>query len=560
MALDLRANTAVDVLIGPFVDSTDGNTTEDGLTLSQADIKLSKNGQALTQKNDVTAAAFDDDGYYNCELDATDTNTEGQLVLIVHESGALPVRHEYNVMAEAAWDSLYVAKDDGFMDVNIKTLGRTDSQETEANNLESACSNYSVTRGLTGTAVPAVAAEAAGGLFTRGSGAGQINQDNNGEIDVDLQRIFGTILSEGGAGRLAAAFIKLFDVVTPVLLASDVMRGTDGANTTVPDAAGVAATPAEVATALTDIKLDHLINSAAAEDEVADNSIIARLAATEGDWSEFNDENHSLEAIRVRGDAAWVTAAGFALASVVGALNNVAADGEVTDADTLMQYLKQLINILIGTPGIGAFPAEAAPANAVSLAEVIRAIHADTSSTLDALIKDVPTVAEFEARSIVAADYTVVGDLGTVQSGDSFAIVNGAHGLVSIQDDVDEILIDTGTTLDVLIKDVPTVAEFEARSIVAADYVVVGDTLARVTLVDTVTTNTDLVTAAAVKTAMEADGGDLSSIMEALVNKLLITEANGNAEIFNDAGASQGTVAAAFTSVAGVTQRKRMVI
>lgn len=60
-------------------------------------------------------------------------------------------------------------------------------------------------------------------------------------------------------------------------------------------------------------ELDHLISVAAAEDEPADNSIIARLVATEGDWSEFNDENHSLEAIRVRGDAAWITATGFAV-------------------------------------------------------------------------------------------------------------------------------------------------------------------------------------------------------------------------------------------------------
>ena len=174
--MDLRANTAVDVLIGPFVDSTDGNTTEDGLTLAQADIKLSKNGQSLTQKNDNTAAAFDDDGYYNCELDSTDTDTEGQLVLIVHESGALPVRHEYNVLAEAAWDSLYAPKDAGYMDVNIKTVGRADTQETEANNLESACSNYSATRGLTGTAVPAVAAGAAGGIPT--------DTDSNGAVRI----------------------------------------------------------------------------------------------------------------------------------------------------------------------------------------------------------------------------------------------------------------------------------------------------------------------------------------------------------------------------------------
>lgn len=48
---------------------------------------------------------------------------------------------------------------------------------------------------------------------------------------------------------------------------------------------------------------------------------------------------------------------------------------------------------------------------------------------------------------------------------------------------VDAIEEDTGTTLDALIKDIPTVAEFEARSILAADYVIVGDTIAGVTAV-----------------------------------------------------------------------------
>lgn len=68
-----------------------------------------------------------------------------------------------------------------------------------------------------------------------------------------------------------------------------------------------------------------------------------------------------------------------ALASVLGALTDAAADGDPTTADTLMQYVKQLINILIGTAGVVAFPAEAAPANAVSLAEVLRAIYADVT-------------------------------------------------------------------------------------------------------------------------------------------------------------------------------------
>lgn len=94
-------------------------------------------------------------------------------------------------------------------------------------------------------------------------------------------------------------------------------------------------------------------------------------------------------------------------------------------------------------------------------AQAVSDILTDTGTTLDALIKDIPTVAEFEARSLPAADYTVVTDLGTVQSGDSFAIVNGDHGLVSIQDDVDAIKAKTdkltftsGNDLDVNIQKV----------------------------------------------------------------------------------------------------------
>ena len=168
----LQANTAVDVLIGPFIDDTDGKTAETALTLSQGDIKLSKNGQALAQKHDDTAAAADANGYYNCELDATDTDTEGTLTLIVHETGALPVRQDFMVLAQAAYISLVTAKDSGFMDVNVKAVSE---DSTAADNLELACDNYSATRGLAGTALPAAAADAAGGLPI--SDAGGLDMD-----------------------------------------------------------------------------------------------------------------------------------------------------------------------------------------------------------------------------------------------------------------------------------------------------------------------------------------------------------------------------------------------
>lgn len=114
MALILREATAVDVLIGPFVDSGDGDTEETALTIEDSDVKLSKNGQAAGDKSDVTTCAHDADGFYNCELDATDTNTIGNLVLYVHVAGALAVRHEFQVVATEIYDALFASDADGF--------------------------------------------------------------------------------------------------------------------------------------------------------------------------------------------------------------------------------------------------------------------------------------------------------------------------------------------------------------------------------------------------------------------------------------------------------------
>lgn len=117
----LKQSTAVDVLIGPFLDKTDAATAEPGESPS---VKLSKNGQALAAKNDATTPVHDADGYYNCELDATDTNTVGTLILTVAASGAaLPVRHEYQVVEEAIYDDLFASGAVGYL--KPTTAGRT---------------------------------------------------------------------------------------------------------------------------------------------------------------------------------------------------------------------------------------------------------------------------------------------------------------------------------------------------------------------------------------------------------------------------------------------------
>ena len=115
----LRQSTAVDILIGPYLDDADADTPATALTL---DVELSKNGQGLANKNDVTEPVHDAggtiDGYYNCELDVTDTNTVGQLTVVVHHADALPTRQDYQVMTQIAYDDQFAAT------LNINEMAR----------------------------------------------------------------------------------------------------------------------------------------------------------------------------------------------------------------------------------------------------------------------------------------------------------------------------------------------------------------------------------------------------------------------------------------------------
>ncbi len=128
MGLWLKQSTGVTVKIGPFVDESDGKTAETGLTLTQGDIRLSKNGGNMAQKNDANAATHDEIGYYDCALDSTDTNTLGRLQLMVHESGALPVYHEYMVVRADVYDTMCSTD---YLQVDVIQLGSGTQSATD---------------------------------------------------------------------------------------------------------------------------------------------------------------------------------------------------------------------------------------------------------------------------------------------------------------------------------------------------------------------------------------------------------------------------------------------
>lgn len=45
----LKQSTAANIVLGPFVDSTDGVTAETALSIAQANVRLSKNAGTIAQ-------------------------------------------------------------------------------------------------------------------------------------------------------------------------------------------------------------------------------------------------------------------------------------------------------------------------------------------------------------------------------------------------------------------------------------------------------------------------------------------------------------------------------
>ena len=77
------------IKMGPFIDISGDIVT--GLTINQADVKLSKNDGVIDPKNDTSAASDLSNGWYDVTLNGTDTNTQGNLLVMIEVAGALPV-------------------------------------------------------------------------------------------------------------------------------------------------------------------------------------------------------------------------------------------------------------------------------------------------------------------------------------------------------------------------------------------------------------------------------------------------------------------------------------
>ena len=103
----LKQSTASqEISLGYFLDTTDGNTEETGLTIANTDIKIRKGGGTTLINKNSGGGTHISNGIYSAVLDATDTDTLGDLVIYCHPTGALATKLEYTVLPAASYDAL----------------------------------------------------------------------------------------------------------------------------------------------------------------------------------------------------------------------------------------------------------------------------------------------------------------------------------------------------------------------------------------------------------------------------------------------------------------------
>ena len=191
------------------------------------------------------------------------------------------------------------------------------------------------------------------------------------KLDTSIVQILGTAVAETTGANIATNFNTFFDdgdsaISTAImsyleeLAAANLPADVSACNTVVPDAAGTAATPAEVATALVNINLDHLLKvttTVAAdgdlEDYVVAGTVMAHVMAAAADATAYKASTDSLEAIKVHADT---IKAETALIVADTGTDGVILKAAGLNADAVDEILDEVIDCLLYTSDAATTP------------------------------------------------------------------------------------------------------------------------------------------------------------------------------------------------------------
>tara|TARA_R110000824_G_scaffold526_11_gene3389 strand:- start:5306 stop:8155 length:2850 start_codon:yes stop_codon:yes gene_type:complete len=255
------------------------------------------------------------------------------------------------------------------------------------------------------------------------------------------------IVSAGAITTLAGAVVNV-DLVDTTTTNTD-MRGTDSA-----------ATAADLSTV--DANVDAILVDTG-------TSIPSDLVALQSDVSSILVDTNELQADDIPTTLATLSTSA-ALATVDSNVDAILVDTSTTIPATIATVDANVDAILLDTAEIGA------------------AGDGLTNINLPNQTMDITGNLSGSVGSVTGSVGSVVGH--TAQTGDSYALANGATGFAAIDTVVDAILVDTGTTIPAQITALNDIA---ATDIVSAGAITtLSGAVVNVDLVDTTTTNTDM--------------------------------------------------------------------
>lgn len=399
-----RQSTALELAIGPILDA-DGVAVTGGVV---GDLKIKKTTGNFAALNGSATLTHVSAGVYDLVLTTSDTDTVGLCTIAIDDTTNACASIYLQVMEEAAYDMLYAASATGYVanqpvDVNtIKTqtvtcgagvtvLASVGTAATSTAQTADHTSNISAikakTDSLTFTVANVLDANTlrVGGtpqtardigasvLLSPGTGTGQISL-TSGVVTANVTQFNGaTTLVTRLSTIFVTSYATVFDAVNAVLnanithinsaassaVALDGMAATYDSALGLPcsdfTAAGSTAFNSLLNARLVAYGLDHLVSASVTGTDIVDNSIIARLVSKSAtaDWDTYDQTTDSHEALRDRGDAAWITATGFSTLSQADIRTAVGLAS--ANLDTQLSTIDGIVDdILVDTAEIGA--------------------------------------------------------------------------------------------------------------------------------------------------------------------------------------------------------------
>ena len=351
----LKQNTDQYVTVGPFLDKTAGLGNEDGLTVTSMSGVICRSTQSgasahtdftpsATAENDWGMAAIGHGGMYDLKIPDSEINFVGSCTIAIwYDAEALPVWHEFQVVPANVWDSLMGTD---IPDVSVTQWNGTNVHSPAVAGLPvvqlhgtgsagvDAPTNFedlaiTDTTGLVSdssgvtellTRIPDATAGANGGLTICGSNAATTfaTLTVTGELHAGSIHDAGTLVIDGATTLTGAV-----SAVTVGITALSCTTLTAVTNAIAWNAAWDTEVESECQDALIADNLDHLMKTAVANNadmtaEVTDGTVLSNLMSKASDTSTFAVGTDSLEALRDRGDAAWVTATSVTVSDKTG--------------------------------------------------------------------------------------------------------------------------------------------------------------------------------------------------------------------------------------------------